>query len=142
MAIINIEMRPSFPNFKIISVQGSMDVVACKHIDDKVLPIIEQEESDIILDISTVDYLSSTGIMSLVKYLVFLTDKDKILRLVKPPEAVAQTLRVVGLDKHFDMYDSVDEALNKERTSPKGISETHPFLKGMAEIIRRQKSSQ
>jgi hypothetical protein len=39
------------------------------------------------------------------------------------------------------MYDSVDEALNKERTSPTGISVTHPLLKGMAEIIRKQKSS-
>ncbi len=141
MVTINIETRPSFPNFKIISVQGSMDALACKHVDDKVIPLIEQEEIDLILDISNIDYLSSTGIMSLVKYLVFLTDKDKILRLVKPPEAVAQTLKVVGLDKHFDMYDSVDEALSKERTGPTGISETHPLLKGMAEIIRKQKSS-
>lgn len=141
MATINIETRPSFPNFKIVSIQGSMDAVGCKDVDDKILPLIEQEEPDVILDISAVDYLSSTGIMSLVKYLVFLTDKGKILRLVKPPEAVAHTLRVVGLDKHFDMYDSVDEALSKERKSPTGISETHPLLKGMAEIIRKQKSS-
>jgi hypothetical protein len=63
------------------------------------------------------------------------------LRLVKPSEAVFHTLRVVGLEKHFDMYDSVDEALSKERTSPTGISETHPLLKGMAEIIRKQKGS-
>ena len=141
MVTINIETRPSFPNFKIISVQGSMDALACKHVDDKVIPLIEQEEIDIILDISNIDYLSSTGIMSLVKYLVFLTDKNKILRLVKPPESVAQTLKVVGLDKHFDMYDSVDEALSKERTSPTGISTTHPLLKGMTEIIRKQKKS-
>jgi len=139
MATITIETRPSFPNFKIVSVQGSMDAVACKSVDDKVLPLIEQEEPDLILDISKIDYLSSTGIMSLVKYLVFLTDRNKILRLVKPREAVAQTLKIVGLDKHFDMYDSVDEALSKERTSQTGISTTHPLLKGMAEIIRKQK---
>lgn len=141
MVTINIETRPSFPNFKIVSVHGSMDAVACKDVDAKVIPLIEQEEIDLILDISTIDYLSSTGIMSLVKYLVFLTDKNKILRLVKPPESVAQTLKVVGLEKHFDMYDSVDEALSKERTSQTGISETHPLLKGMAETIRKQKSS-
>jgi anti-sigma B factor antagonist len=104
MTTINIETRPSFPNFKIISIQGSMDAVACKHIDDKVIPLIEQAEPDLILDISNVDYLSSTGIMSLVTYLVFLTDKKRILRLVKPPEAVAQTLKVVGLDKKRYCY--------------------------------------
>jgi anti-anti-sigma factor len=141
MATINIETRPSDPNFKIISVQGPMDAVGCKHVDDIVLPLIEQEEPDVILDISNVDYLSSTGIMSLVKYLVFLTDREKILRLVKPPESVAQTLKVVGLEKHFDMYDSVEEALRKERTSPKELSETHPLLKGMAELLRKQKGS-
>ena len=141
MVTIIIETKPSNPDFRIISIQGSMDAVACKNVDDKVLPVIEQEAPDIILDISKVDYLSSTGIMSLVKYLVFLTDKNKILRIIKPRESVAQTLKVVGLDKHFDMYDSVDEALSKERTSPTGISTTHPLLKGMTEIIRKQKKS-
>jgi anti-anti-sigma factor len=141
LATINIEKRPAFPNFSIVSVQGSMDAVACKHVDEKVIPLIDQEAPDLILDISKVDYLSSTGIMSLVKYLVFLTDKKKILRLVKPPEAVAQTLKVVGLEKHFDMCNNVDEALSKERPSPTEISETHPLIKGMAEIIRKQKGS-
>ena len=139
MITINIEARPSYPNYKIITVQGSMDAVACKQVDDKVIPVIEQEDLDIILDISKTDYLSSTGIMSLVKYLVFLTDKGKILRIIKPPESVAQTLKVVGLQKHFDMYDSVEEALSKEIKESAGLSETHPLLKGMAEMIRKQK---
>ena len=118
-----------------------MDAPGCKDIDNKVLSLIEKEEPDVILDMSNVDYLSSIGIMSLVKYLVFLTDKKKILRLVKPSEAIARTLKVVGLDKHFDIYDSLDEALSKKMTSPVELSEAHPLVKGIAELIRKQKSS-
>ena len=118
-----------------------MDASGCKDIDNRVLPLIEKEEPDVILDMSTVDYLSSTGIVSLVKYLVFLTERGKLLRIVRPSEVIVHALQVVGLDKHFDMYDNIEEALSKERTGPAAISEAHPLVKGVAELIKKQKSS-
>jgi len=106
-----IETKTSAPDLKIISIKGSIDAVTLKHVDEKVLPVIEKEESNIILDLTNLAYLSSTGMMCLIKYLVLLTDKRKSFKLVKPPQNVYDTLRVAGIAKHFDIYDTVDEAV-------------------------------
>ena len=106
-----IETKASIPDLKIIAIKGSIDAVTLKQVDEKVLPVIEREESNIILDLTNLDYLSSTGMMCLIKYLVLLTDKRKSFKLVKPPQNVYDTLRVAGIAKHFDIYDNVEAAL-------------------------------
>ena len=106
-----IETKASIPDLKIIAIKGSIDAVTLKQVDEKVLPVIEKEESNIILDLTNLDYLSSTGMMCLIKYLVLLTDKRKSFKLVRPPQNVYDTLRVAGIAKHFDIYDNVEAAL-------------------------------
>jgi hypothetical protein len=49
--------------------------------------------------------------MCLIKYLVFLTDRKKVFKIVKPPKHVYDTLKIAGIAKHFDIYDTVEEAL-------------------------------
>ena len=109
---ITVGSNASYPDLTIIAVKGTIDAVTSKQVDEKVLPIIEKKESHIILDLSEIDYLSSTGMMCLIKYLVFLTDRKKVFRVVKPPKHVYDTLQVAGIAKHFDIYDSVEAALN------------------------------
>lgn len=106
-----IETSASVPDLKIIAIKGSIDAVTLKQVDEKVLPVIEKEEANVILDLTNLDYLSSTGMMCLIKYLVLLTDKRKSFKLVKPPQNVYDTLRVAGIAKHFDIYENVDAAL-------------------------------
>jgi anti-anti-sigma factor len=74
--IINIRAEPSIPNLKIITIKGTFDAVTSIQVDKKILPVIEQEKSNIILDLSSIDYLSSVGIMCLAQYLVFLNDAE------------------------------------------------------------------
>ena len=109
---VTVGTNAAFPDLTIIGVKGTIDAVTSKKVDEKVLPIIEKKESNIILDLSEIDYLSSTGMMCLIKYLVFLTDRKKLFKVVKPPKHVYDTLQIAGIAKHFDIYDSVDAALN------------------------------
>ena len=108
---ITIEDAPSVPNLKIITIRGSFDKVASNQVDEKVLPIIEKGGSNIILDLSNLGYLSCIGMLCLIKYSTFLTDKKKLLKLVKPPKHVYNTLGAAGIARHFDMYDSVEVAM-------------------------------
>jgi anti-anti-sigma factor len=82
------------------------------HVDKKLLPVIEQENSNVILDLSDIDYLSSVGIMCLAQYQIFLTEKQRLLKFVKPPQRVFDTLRIIGFTTKFEMYDSLDAAIN------------------------------
>jgi anti-anti-sigma factor len=107
---INIETYTSIPNLKIITIEGNFHTVTAKQVDEKILPVIEREKTNIILDISNLDYLSSVGILRLIKYLSIMTDEKRVLKFLKPPEHIYNTLLAAGVAAKFDMYDSILEA--------------------------------
>ena len=109
---IVIEPSPSIPNLKIITIRGSFDTVTSKHVDEKVLPVIEKEKSNIILDISNLDYLSSIGMLRLINYLKFMADEKRLLKFIKPPKRIYNTLGAAGIARHFDMYDTLEAAIS------------------------------
>jgi anti-sigma B factor antagonist len=110
---ITLDTNPSIPNLKIITLTGIIDAFNCRQVDEKVLPFIEQEGSHIVFDLSHINYLSSTGIMCLLKYVVFLNDQRRLLKFVKPPKRVYTILQDAGLSKKFDMYDNIEIAISK-----------------------------
>ena len=112
---ITLSTSSSVANLKIITLEGIFDAFNCRQVDEKVLPLIEKEESNIVFDLSHIHYLSSTGIMCLLKYLVFLNDQKRFLKFVKPPKRVYTVLQDAGLSKKFDMYDNIDGAISTLR---------------------------
>jgi anti-anti-sigma factor len=112
---ITIEHSPSMPNITIITLKGNLDLSTSKHVDEKVLPVMETGESDFILDVSDLDYLSSIGMMSLTKYQLLLTKKKRFLKLIKPPKPIYDTMAVFGFTKRFEIYDTVVEAISSTR---------------------------
>jgi anti-anti-sigma factor len=114
MVTIDIKPVPDIPNLKIITVKGSIDAVTSKKVDEKVFSVIEQE-SNIILDLSKVHYLSSIGMMYLINYLKFMTDKEKLLKFVKPPEHVYNSLETAGIANKLDMYNNIEAAIRSLR---------------------------
>jgi anti-anti-sigma factor len=108
---ITVEPSPSVPNLKIISIEGSLDSDTTKHVNRKVLPVIK-EASNVILDLRNIGYISKTGIACLINYFVLLTEKKRLLKLIKPPQHVYDTLVVGGLAGRFDIYDSIEAAIS------------------------------
>ncbi len=109
---VNVENSTSMPDLKIITIEGSLDAVTYKEVNETVVPLIEQGAWNIVMDLSKLKYMSSTGMMSLIKYLVYSNDKQKIFKMVKPPQAVYDTLQVAGIARHFEIYDSISEAIH------------------------------
>jgi len=109
---VTIESALSEPNLKIIAIRGTVDRDTSFRVDEKVLPLIEQEDADIILDLTSLDYLSSVGMMSIVKYSVLCSDKKKLFKLVNPPKSVHDTMVVFGIANKFDIYDNIEAAIN------------------------------
>jgi anti-anti-sigma factor len=108
---VKVENSPSMPDLKIITIEGSLDAVTYKEANQTVVPLIEQGAWNIIMNLSNLKYLSSTGMMSLIKYLVYSNDKQKIFKMVKPPQTVYDTLQVAGIARHFEIYDSIADAV-------------------------------
>jgi anti-sigma B factor antagonist len=112
---IDIDPVPSVPNLTVITLKGSLDLPSSKYVDEMVLPVIEKKESNIILDLRYLEYISSIGIMSLTHYQSLLNNKKRSLKLVKPPEPIYDTFAVFGITKKFDIYDTVPEAVSSFR---------------------------
>jgi anti-anti-sigma factor len=108
---ITVEPSPSAPNLKIISIEGSLDSHTTKHVNRKVLPVIE-EASNVIFDLRNIRYISKTGIACLMNYFVLLNEKKRLLKLIKPPQHVYDTLVLGGLAGRFDIYDSIEAAIS------------------------------
>jgi anti-anti-sigma factor len=106
---ITVQPSPSVPNLKIISIEGSLDSFTTKHVNRKVLPVIE-EASNVILDLRNIGYLSKTGVACLINYFVLLAEKKRLLKLIKPPQHIYDILVLGGLATRFDIYDSIEAA--------------------------------
>jgi anti-anti-sigma factor len=112
MTDVTIINHPSIPNLKVITIKGSIDGVSYEYVERMVLPVIEHEGSNIILDLTNVDYLNSMGVMSIIKFHLLSIDKKRLCKIIKPPKFVYGILHVAGLTHHFDMYDNMEAAMS------------------------------
>ena len=112
---IAIEPTPSIPNLKIIKIRGSFDAVTSNQVNERVWHVLERENVNIVLDLSSLDYLSSIGMLCLIKYLAFMNDEKRLIKFVKPPKHIYNTFEAAGIAKKFDMYDNTEAALSSLR---------------------------
>lgn len=112
---VTVEPFPSIPDLKIITIKGTIDISTSTSVDKTILSVIEKGDSHIIIDLNQLDYLSSIGMMSLTKYHLRSVDKKILLKFVKPSQSIYNTMSYFGFTKKFDMYDSLDEAINTFR---------------------------
>jgi anti-anti-sigma factor len=101
----------SIPNLKIISIDGNFDTVTSRQVDEKIMPIIEKEKSNFILNLNNLIQLSSAGLLRLLSYLTSMTDQKRLLKLIKPPEHIYDLFVIVGIASRFEMYDNLEAAL-------------------------------
>ena len=85
-------------------------------VSDSVLPkligqILSDGSKKILLNLSDMDYIDSNGLGELVQAFREAQRKDASLRLLKPQDRVAKTLRLTNLLPMFAVYESEREAL-------------------------------
>ena len=113
--MVTIESNPSAPHLKIISIRGIMDSGSSEYVDGNVLPIIEFETSDIILDLSNLHSISRMGMLCFVTYLRLMTDKKRSIKFVRPSRHVHETMALRGFAKRMEIYDSIEAAIHSPR---------------------------
>jgi anti-anti-sigma factor len=113
---VTIESILSIPNLKIITIRGIVNRDNSLRVDEKVMPVIEKEESNVILNLSNLDYLTNVGMRCIVKYLVLCTDKKRLFKLVKPPKSAYDNMVYFmvffGIEELFSIYDSLETAIS------------------------------
>jgi anti-sigma B factor antagonist len=100
----------SVSGYTVLEVGGEVDVYTAPRLRERLTDMIGSGHKHIVADLGRVDFLDSTGLGVLVGAHRRLGSSDGSLRLVCPHERLLKIFRITGLDKVFDIHDSVDNA--------------------------------
>jgi anti-sigma B factor antagonist len=78
---------------------------------DKLHEYIEQNKKHVVIDLSEVDWMNSTGLGILIAGYTTLRNHQGELKLANVTEKIRSLLIITKLVTVFDAYDSVDEAV-------------------------------
>ena len=94
-----------------VHVGGEIDVYTAPALRERLDEEIERGEHDLVVDLSEVTFMDSTGLGVLVGRLKLIRVHEGAMRLVCDHERVLKVFTITGLDKVFEIFPTVDEAL-------------------------------
>ena len=99
-------------NIAVLELEGDLVVSEIDKLRQEVHSLLNENVTKIILDMSGVNFIDSSGIGLLVEFLKTLGKyPDGKLKLVNLGKYVKEILKQIQLYSIFDIHDSVDEAL-------------------------------
>ncbi|MBL8929905.1 MAG: STAS domain-containing protein [Kineosporiaceae bacterium] len=95
----------------IVSVVGEIDVYTAPALRERINDLVAAGHYRLVVDLSKVDFMDSTGLGVLVGGLNRVRTQDGSLHLVCTQEKILKVFRITGLTKVFPIHATVDEAL-------------------------------
>lgn len=94
-----------------------IDVITAPLLRKQIQDMLDSTKLDnIILDLSTVEFIDSAGLVCLLALWKALRKKNGDLKIASPQLAVQQTIELVLLNKVFAIYPSINDAREKALT--------------------------
>ena len=107
----------------LLSVEGVIKLgESASFFADALKRAFSEEAGDVLVDLSRINYIDSTGIGELVGYLGRFQEAKRKLILVRPSDQIKKLLKVAHLDELFPVFDTLEEAVGSEG----GESEREP----------------
>lgn len=97
--------------WSVLSVSGEVDVATAPRLRERLVTLVNDGRTRIVVDLERVDFIDSTGLGVLVGALKRVRTNDGDLALVCTGSRVLKVFEITGLTKVFAIYGSVDEAL-------------------------------
>ena len=95
----------------VVAVGGEIDVYTAPKLRDKISELVGNGVYEIVVDLSAVEFLDSTGLGVLVGGLKKVRAHDGSLALVCNQDRLLKIFRITGLAKVFVIHDSPEAAL-------------------------------
>jgi anti-sigma B factor antagonist len=97
--------------FQVVALGGDVDLASSPEAREAILGGLAR--SSVLVDLSDVDYIDSSGVASLVEGYQSAKDKDRRFGLIGVSEAALMVLQLARLDRVFPIYTSVQDAVDK-----------------------------
>jgi anti-anti-sigma factor len=96
----------------ILHVTGDVDSKTYQDLEAKAGEVISGGASNILLDLSGVNFMGSAGLRAMHGIAGKLkTSGGGQLKLLNPSDPVSRVMKTLGFDKYFDIHSSLDEAV-------------------------------
>lgn len=106
---IGIDVDTTMPGRIIVNVHGEIDMFTAPQLRKSLLSCTDNPDTHIVVDLSEVSFLGSTGLQLLIEALQQARSSGATLSLVSASRHVIRPLTLTGLDEVFDIYPSRDE---------------------------------
>ena len=97
--------------YPVIELKGEIDLSTSPVFKEKVYEIIESGKKDIVIDLSGLEFMDSTGLGVLVAALKKTSMEGGSIRLVCNKKSIIKIFTITGLDKVFTIYNNLRECL-------------------------------
>ncbi|MEZ5118007.1 MAG: STAS domain-containing protein [Candidatus Nanopelagicales bacterium] len=97
----------------VVEVGGEVDVYTAPALDERLGALIDEGQTRLVLDLTGVDFLDSTGLGVIVKALKRTRERGGGLALVVTEERIRKVFRITGLDAVVPLHSSVESALSE-----------------------------
>ncbi|HEY2795312.1 MAG TPA: STAS domain-containing protein, partial [Micromonosporaceae bacterium] len=94
----------------VLEIGGEIDVYTAPSLRSKIIALVEAGTKVLIVDLSHVEFLDSTGLGVLVGAQKRLRGVGGELGLVCDQERLLKIFRITGLDRVFSIYNSIESA--------------------------------
>jgi len=94
----------------VIKLEGEVDVYTVPQLKQQMISLLESGTKQIVIDLTKVEYFDSTALGVLIGGLKRMRERDGNLSLICPNPRIRRVFEITGLDKVFDIYNSVDDA--------------------------------
>lgn len=78
---------------------------------DKLYEFIQQGKTRVVIDLSRIEWMNSTGLGILIQGYTTLRNSDGQLKLAEVTDKIQSLLTITKLGSVFDAYDSVEDAI-------------------------------
>jgi len=101
----------------VVKVRGELDVFSSPRLREQLLDVIDTGPIRLVVDLSDVTFLDSTGLGVLVGIYHRLRARNGTMSFVGANERVRRVFHVTQLTKIFMLYDDLEQALAAERAN-------------------------
>lgn len=98
------------PDIAVVRGEGKLNMVSAPELRTLVLRVIEDGDSRVVVDLSAIDFMDSSGLGALVGCLKSARQAGGDLRISAPSAQVAMVLRLSNLDRVLASFDSPADA--------------------------------
>ena len=98
----------------IFKLRGSLDLATSPHVRASLMEASEKGNRNLIVDLSQLEFLDSTGLGALIGAHRRATERGGQMRLIVSEGPIARLLNITGLIRVFAVYHTLEDARNNQ----------------------------